>query len=118
MKINKCKKGCAKINVKKFSIGGLIGVQVSSTVNEVIRTILRLLFFFYGNILNAQKRKSSQKIPNKKTSAQKTIKATIFCVQKLLAGGKLFILRFFLNIEVVLVASFTLLLSNFRFGKM
>ena len=97
----------------------MIGVQVSSIVNEVIRTILRLLFFFfYGNILNAQKRKSSQKKPNKKTSAQKTIKATIFCVQKLLAGGKLFILRFFLNIEVVLVASFTLLLSNFRFGKM
>ena len=30
----------------KFSIGGLIGVHVSSVVNEAIRTILSLFIFF------------------------------------------------------------------------
>ena len=46
----------------KFSIGGLIGVQVSNIVNDVIRTIS---IFFYEKILNAQKRKPNQNQPRK-----------------------------------------------------
>ena len=68
--------------------------------------------FFCEKILSAQKRKSTQKPTNKtKTSKQKTTKATIFRAEKLLRGGKLFILRFLKKIEIVLITSFSILLK-------
>ena len=87
------------MHTNKFLIGGLIGVHVSSIVNEVAKTILSQFIFLYGKILNAQKRKS--KSTNKiKLSKQKATKATIFCAQKLLRGRKLVILRFLKKLKL------------------
>ena len=44
-----------------------------------------------------------------KTREQETTKATVFCAQKHLRGGKLFISRFLKKIEIVLITSFTIL---------
>ena len=59
------------MRTNKSSIGGLIGVLVSSTVNEVIGTISSLFSFFYERILNAQKRKSNQNQLTKQKQANK-----------------------------------------------
>ena len=51
------------MRTNKFSIGGLIGIHLSSSVFMVIRAISSqfiYLFTFYENILNAQKSKSNQ----------------------------------------------------------
>ena len=64
--------------------------KYSSIVNEFIRT-----FFFLRKSFERTKTQINQKpIYKTKASEQKTIKATIFRAEKLLRGGKLFILRF------------------------
>ena len=70
----------------KFWIGGLIGVHVSSIVNEVIRTILSLFIFFYRKILSAQKLKSNQNQQTKQKQANKKQQKQRFSVQKNLTG--------------------------------
>ena len=53
--------------------------------------------FFYEEFMQHKKRKTSKnQLTKAKTSEQKTTKTTIFCPEKLLRGGKFFILRFFL----------------------
>ena len=54
----------------KFLIGGLIGVHVSSIVNEGTKTnSSQFNFFLLKKSLNAQKRKSSQYQPTKQKQA-------------------------------------------------
>ena len=55
-----------------------------------------------------------QKPTNKtKTSKKKTTKATVFHAQKLLrGGGGIICFAFFLKIEIVLITSFTILLTK------
>ena len=65
------------MRTNKFSIGWSIGVHVSSTVNEAIRTSL-FIFFFYEKIVNAQKHVKSNKGNN------------FLRAQKLLRGWKSF----------------------------
>ena len=82
------------MRTNKFLIGGLIGVHVSSIVNEFIKTILSQFILFLRK--NFKRTKTQIKLsPTNKTklSEQKKTKATIFCVQQLLRGGKLVILR-------------------------
>ena len=50
----------AKINRKIIFDRRVEGVTHRSMVNEVIRTILSLVIFFYENVLSSQKRKSNQ----------------------------------------------------------
>ena len=50
----------AKINRKIIFDRWVEGVTHRSMVNEVIRTILSLVIFFYENVLSSQKRKSNQ----------------------------------------------------------
>ena len=60
-----------KERTNRFSIGGLIGVHVSSIVFEVIRTVSSK-FFFYENILRAQKAQkhvTSENQPTKQKQA-------------------------------------------------
>ena len=52
-------------------MGRLIGVHVSSIVNEVIREILNLLIFFFNKKISQTKHKNAQKAQN----AQKAEKA-------------------------------------------
>ena len=94
----------------KFSIGWLIGVHVSSTVNEVIKTILSQFFFLRKNFKRTKTQIKSKPTNKTKLSKQKTTKATSFCAQKLLTGGKLVILHFLKKIEIVLMTSFTIIL--------
>ena len=68
-------------------------VIVSSIVNEVIRTILDLLNFFYEKKITKTQIKPKQ-TSKTKISEHETTKATAFCTRKLLRGGKLFILHF------------------------
>ena len=90
--------------------GGWIGVHASSMINEVIRTISDLLTFLLQKNIERTKMQIKPKTTNKtKISEQKT-KATGFCTQKPLRGGKLFILLFLKKIEIVLITSFTIIL--------
>ena len=85
----------------------MIGVHVSSVVNEIIKTIS----IFLRKNLELTKTQIKLKPTNKtKTSEQKATKATVFGAQKLLRGGKLFVLLFLKKIEIVLITSFTVLL--------
>ena len=60
------------ISDKSFLIGRLIGVHVSSIVNEAIKTISsQFILFFYEKNLSAQKRKSNQSQPTKQKQANK-----------------------------------------------
>ena len=78
-----------------------------------------LFFFFLQKHFKHTKMQIKPKPTNKtKLSQQKTTKATIFHEQKLLRGGRLFILHFFFcpksllkKIETVLITSFTILLN-------
>ena len=90
----------------------------SSIENEVIRKILDLFIFFYKKMLNVQKGESNQNQLIKQNWANtKQQRQQFFRAQKLLRGGKLFILRFFYlksllkKIEIVLITSFTMLLN-------
>ena len=68
--------------------------------------------FFLRKYFERTKTQIKPKPTNKtKTSEQKTTKGTIFNAQKLLRGRKLSILSFFKKIEIVLIASFTILLT-------
>ena len=74
---------------------------------EVIRTNS----FFLRKNLERTKTQIKPKPTNKtKTSEQKTIKATIFRAEKLLRGGKMFILSFLKN-RIVLITSFIIPLT-------
>ena len=62
------------MRTNKFSIGGLIGLHVSSVVFEVIRTISSLFIIFVvvcEKILSPQKRKSNQSQLTKQTQENK-----------------------------------------------
>ena len=91
---------------------GITG-NTSSIVNEVIRTIS---IFFKKNFSNTKTR-HKQKTTNKtKISEQKTAKATILRIQKLLRGPKILYSLFFLfksllqKIKIVFITTFTILL--------
>ena len=82
------------MSTNKFSIAGLIGVHVSSTVNEAIKTISSQFIFFLWKYFEHTKPQIKPKPHNKrKLSEQKTTKATSFHALKLLSGEKLVILR-------------------------
>ena len=71
------------MRTNKFSIGGLIGVHVSSIVYEVIKRISSQFIFFLRKDFARTKSRHKQKPTNKtKTSKQKTTKATSFCAHK------------------------------------
>ena len=53
------------MHTNKFSIGGLIGVHVSSIVNEAIRTNLEQFQTFLREIFATQKTQNKQKPTNK-----------------------------------------------------
>ena len=92
------------MRTSKFSIGGLIGVHISSVVNKVIR---KMTFFFFLLRKNLERIKTQiePKPTNKiKLSEQRTTKATFFRAEKLLRGGKL---RFLKRTEIVLITSYT-----------
>ena len=92
------------MRTKKFSIGGLIGVHVSSIVIEVIRGISSQPIFSYEESLSIKKTRHKQKSTNKtKISKQKTTKSINFAKKTSERRG-LFILRF------VLITSNTILL--------
>ena len=96
------------MRTSKFSIGGLIGVHISSVVNKVIRKMTFFFFFFLQKNLERIKTQIEPKPTNKiKLSEQRTTKATFFRAEKLLRGGKLFILRFLKRTEIVLITSYT-----------
>ena len=81
--------------------GGWIGVHASSIINEVIRTISDLLTFLLRKNLERTKMQIKPKTTNKtKISEQKATKATSFCTQKLLRGGKLFMLLFLKKLKL------------------
>ena len=68
------------MRTKKISIGGLLGVHVSSIVIEVIRRISSQPIFSYEKGLSIKKTRHKQKSTNKtKISKQKTTKAISFC---------------------------------------
>ena len=94
------------MRTSKFSIGGLIGVHISSVVNKVIR---KMTFFFFLRInLERIKTQIEPKPTNKiKLSEQRTTKATFFRAEKPLRERKLFILRFLKRTEIVLITSYT-----------
>ena len=69
-------------------LSGYIGMQGSSIVNEVIKTISNQFIFFHEKFLSVQKHVTSKnELTNQKINEQKTTKATILlCAQKLLRG--------------------------------
>ena len=73
---------------------------------------MKAVYFFLRKDFERTKTQIKPRPTNKtKISKQKATKATRFCAQKLLRGEKLFILRFFKKIEIVLITSFTILLN-------
>ena len=93
------------MRASKFSMGGLIGVHISSVVNKVIR---KMTFFFLRINLERIKTQIEPKPTNKiKLSEQRTTKATFFRAEKPLRERKLFILRFLKRTEIVLITSYT-----------
>ena len=78
------------MRTNKFSIGGLIGVHVSSMVNEVIRTIENQFTIFlrkdFARAKTQIKPKPAKKI---KLIEQKTTKATILSRIKTSIGEKI-----------------------------
>ena len=67
----------------KFSIDGLIGVRVSSIVNEAIRAISRQFFFLLLEDFERTKTQINQNQPVKtKINEQNTTKATVLCAHK------------------------------------
>ena len=75
----------------KFSIGGLIGVHVSSRVYEAIRTISSqfISLFFLRKDFERTKTQIKPKPTNKNKSKRTKSKVTIFRAQKLLRGSDL-----------------------------
>ena len=109
-------------------LSGYIGMQGSSIVNEVIKTISNQFIFFHEKFLSVQKHVTSKnELTNQKINEQKTTKATILlCAQKLLRGWKIFVCvlglfvrsKFFCKkktkknkLEIVLITSFAILLT-------
>ena len=67
----------------KFSIDGLIGVRVSSIVNEAIRAISRQFFFLLLEDFERTKTQINQNQPIKtKINEKNTTKATVLCAHK------------------------------------
>ena len=95
----------------KFLIGGLIRVDVSSIVNKVIRTISSLFIFFLRKYFERKKRKSSQNQPTKQKQVNKNNKDNNFSCRNTSKRVKIICLAFLTNIEIVLIASFTILLN-------
>ena len=84
----------------------------SSVVYDAIRTISNQSFFLLQQNLEHKKKHSQAKTNQQNKSKQtKTTKATIFCAEKLLRGWKSFVLCFLKKIEIVLIASVTILLN-------
>ena len=76
-------------------MGGLIGVRVSSIVKWGYKDNFKPVYFFLRKNFKRTKTQIMPKPTNKiKLSEQKTTKATIRFAEKLLRGGKLFVLRF------------------------
>ena len=102
------------MRTNKFSIGRLIGVHVSSIINEVIKTISSQFILFYKKIFaykNANQTKHNQqkyKQTNKKQQRQQ------FLRRKTSKRGKIGYFAFLKKIETVLIASFTILLWEKR----
>ena len=84
--INKCVQ-------KKFLIDGLIGVQVSSIINEVIRAISYFFKEKSWSIKNAKHAKTNQQNKNKRI---KNNKKQIFFVHKIFYEGKIACFAFFM----------------------
>ena len=78
---NKDSKSFSKMitNKNKFSIGGLIGVHVSSIVKLGCQDNLKPIYFFLRKDFERTKPQINQNQPTKtKISEQKTTKATVF----------------------------------------
>ena len=108
------------MRTNKPSKDGLIGVHVSSMVNEVIRTISReFIFALRKNSPNAPKLKTNDFHPLKSFCARKIVAFVVFCLLNfvLLVGFGLicvFVCSKLLRkkIEIVLITSFTILLEG------
>ena len=71
-----------------------------------------MILFFLQKKFERTKTQIKPKPTNKtKLNEQKTTKATIFCAEKLLRGGKLFLLHFLKKIDIVLITSLTIPLN-------
>ena len=71
-----------------------------------------MILFFLRKTFERTKTQIKPKPTNKtKLNEQKTTKATIFCAEKLLRGGKLFLLHFLKKIDIVLITSLTIPLN-------
>ena len=116
------------MRTNKFAIGGLIGVHVNRIVNDTIRTIsMQSFFFFFMEKLWAQKNTHKKKLTSENkikqtennkgdnllhTKAFKRVKIICF------AFGCFFYIQIFSLkerncLEIVLIASFTILLLPF-----
>ena len=109
------------MRTNKPSKDGLIGVHVSSMVNEVIRTISReFIFALRKNSPNAPKLKTNDFHPLKSFCARKIVAFVVFCLLNfvLLVGFDLWCVfyaqKFFVKeincLGIALITSFTILL--------
>ena len=118
------------MRINKFLIGGLIGVHASSIVNEAIETISSqfFIFYYYYFLRKDFEQKKSTKTQNKRfppswkfLCVQKTIAFVVLCSLIFVFVGWFWLICTFVCsksfhkkntnwLEIVLIASFTILL--------